>query len=244
MCVCVCKEHLNRFFILKSCNWITWSSELSWTQLSNCPQPCGKLDKSRVSPVRSGTSIDNHSCRRLTYTCPSPLHAPTDTPRIRQQVHPGRSNFAEVGIEYTHGQLCLLIQRITVEKLNLIASSMTASPPVLSPSSILPPLPSHFAFILASKETSGAIQRSCLIFRFLKSCPFEVRNSWSVCMRIYTFTHFNTFLPTYLHAYRCIYTYINTHTCIYLLNSAYILAYVISFIQENACELHRLGRVP
>ena len=124
-----------------------------------------------------------------------------------------------------------------------LASSMTAPPPVLSPSSILPPLPSHCAFILASKEISGAIQ-SCLILGFLKLCPFEVRNSWSVCMHIYTFIHFNTFLPTYLHAYQCIYTYINIHTYIYLLNSAYILAYVISFTHENACELHSIGRVP
>jgi hypothetical protein len=230
--------------MLKIFNLNTESSVFNWTQLSNYQQPCSKLDKSRVSPLYSGTSIDNHSCRWLTYTRPSPLHAPTDTPHIKQQVHPGRSSFAEVGIEYTHGQLYMLIQGRRFETLNLITSSMNTPPPVLSPSSILPPLSSHCAFILASREIRGAIPKICLNFRFYNYVPWMcVSRGVPLCTYTHLHTRFNTFLPTYLHAYWWIYTYINIHTCIYLLNCTYILAYVVFFAQQNACELHRLDRV-
>jgi hypothetical protein len=60
----------------------------------------------------------------------------------------------------------MLTQGSTVETMNLIVSSFTAPPPVLTPNSIFPPLSPHCAFILASREIMGAIQKSILIFRF------------------------------------------------------------------------------
>jgi len=61
-------------------------------------------------------------------------------------------NFAQVGIEYTYGQLRMYIQESPAQihtplYWNLNARSMTAPTPVLSPSSTLPPPSSHSVFI-------------------------------------------------------------------------------------------------
>jgi hypothetical protein len=57
-----------------------------------------------------------------------------------------KSNFAQIGLDNAYGQPCVYIyvQRSPVEiknptRWNLIGRSMIVSPPVLSPSSILPP---------------------------------------------------------------------------------------------------------
>ena len=69
-----------------------------------------------------------------------------------------KSKFARDGIKYTGSQILMDIQGSPVEiqtrtHWNLKGRSMTASPRVLSPSSILPP-PSHFAFIPSRKNSA------------------------------------------------------------------------------------------
>jgi hypothetical protein len=82
-------------------------------------------------------------------------HSLTYTVVMVQKIH-CKSNFVQVGTEYTYGELCMFIQGNPVEiqteaHWNPITSSMSALPPVLLPSSILPPLSSH-AFISPWKK--------------------------------------------------------------------------------------------
>ena len=74
--------------------------------------------------------------------------------------------------EYTYGQLDIYIQRGQTEiqtptYWNLIGRSMTAPQLVLSPSSILPPPASNFAFIPARKNSAFQKRRHFKIFGFL-----------------------------------------------------------------------------
>ena len=64
-----------------------------------------------------------------------------------------KSNFAQVTIEYTYDQLCMYIKGSPTEiqtptHWKLIGRTINDPPPVLSPSSILPPLSPHRDFIL------------------------------------------------------------------------------------------------
>jgi hypothetical protein len=59
-----------------------------------------------------------------------------------------------------------------------MGSSMTAPPSVLSPSSILPPPLSHFAFILAMKNLARV---SNMLLFHLSLIFLELRRSASVC---------------------------------------------------------------
>jgi hypothetical protein len=79
------------------------------------------------------------------------------------------SNFAQVGNEYDYDQLYTHIQdspsEIRIPVLwNLIGHSTTATPPVSSPSSILPPLSSHCASIPARKHSTPVSRM--LLFQF------------------------------------------------------------------------------
>ena len=72
-----------------------------------------------------------------------------------QQLCSGRSG-AQVGTEYTNGQIHMYIKGGPVEiwtptQWNVTRRSMKAPPPVLSHSSILPPPSSHCAFFPAGK---------------------------------------------------------------------------------------------
>jgi len=61
----------------------------------------------------------------------------------------------------------------TLPHWNLIGRSMTAPPPVLSPTSILPPPSSHCVFIFSSKD----LTRSKFVFNFLllfKNCVLHI----------------------------------------------------------------------
>jgi len=69
---------------------------------------------------------------------------------------------------------------------NLLDRSMTAPPPVLSPSSILLPPSSHSAFISAVRH-SVVVRKSYFIFPFVKNVSRKFRNlqfpkSWSVAV--------------------------------------------------------------
>jgi len=70
---------------------------------------------------------------------------------------------AQLGIEYACGHLCMYVQGGPAHW-NLTCRSKTGPPPVLSPSSILPP-PSSCAFAPAWKN-SARFQQKCYYFRF------------------------------------------------------------------------------
>ena len=79
---------------------------------------------------------------------------------------------------------------------NLIVRSMTAAPPVLSPSSNLPPPSSHCAFIPARKILRRLSKRFFLIFNFFLNCiPYKyVSRRVAVCN---IFTFINIYLCKY-----------------------------------------------
>jgi hypothetical protein len=84
--------------------------------------------------------------------------------------HVQKSNFVQVKILYICGQLCTYTQRSPPEiqaqtHWNLISPSMTAPPPVLSPSSILLPPLSYCAFV-PTRKYSACISKT-LLFQFL-----------------------------------------------------------------------------
>ena len=67
----------------------------------------------------------------------------------------GESNFAQVGTEYTYGQICIYTQGIQTEIQNqthwtLNGRSMMGRLPLSSPSSILPPPSSHCLIITST----------------------------------------------------------------------------------------------
>jgi hypothetical protein len=96
------------------------------------------------------------------------------------------SNFAQVGIRHTCGQLHVYIQGSPVKNQTptrryLIGRSMTAPLRVLSPSSILPPPASHCAFIPRWKKKSAPVKKTViisilLVFFFKKSVRLKLRN--------------------------------------------------------------------
>jgi hypothetical protein len=70
-----------------------------------------------------------------------------------------KSNFAQVGTEYTYSQIDMNIkgspdEMQTSTHMNVIGFSMIAPLHVLSPSSVLPPLSSHYAITPAKKITA------------------------------------------------------------------------------------------
>ena len=72
--------------------------------------------------------------------------------------------FRKSGMEYKRGQLCVyikgsLVDIQTTKHWSLIGCSITASPPVLSPSSILRPASSPCAFILIQEKIRRAFQK-------------------------------------------------------------------------------------
>jgi hypothetical protein len=118
----------------------------------------------------------------------------TDSPRLSNSYvshvqH--RSNFAQVRIEYTYGQLYMYIQKIpvyiqTLTHWNLIGHSMTAPPLVLSPSSILPPLSRHYVSIAAEEKFGACLKKSLfLFFTFLNCVGVKLRRSGNVYTFIY-----------------------------------------------------------
>ena len=93
-------------------------------------------------------------------------------------------NFTKVRIYRTYGCLCLyvLVQWIpaaikTRTHWNMIGRRITATPPMLSPSSILPPLSSHCAFIAA---------RKCLVrfSKIIKGFPFKKNCQVGACLHV------------------------------------------------------------
>ena len=76
---------------------------------------------------------------------------------------------------------------------NRSATGVIAPSPVLSPSNILPPSSSHWAFVAAKKQIRRASQKLCLLLFPSSFCPFlnffftpklrdlKFRNSGSVC---------------------------------------------------------------
>jgi hypothetical protein len=94
-------------------------------------------------------------------------YAPVNVPEIP----------AEFQTVYRHGQAYMYIQASPVEiktptHCNLIGRSMSAPPSVSSPSSILPPPSSHYAFISARK-TRRAFQNFIFHFPIFFSQLFE-----------------------------------------------------------------------
>jgi hypothetical protein len=101
-----------------------------------------------------------------------------------------QSNFVQVRTVYSCSLLCMCIQSSPVKtrtptQSNLIGRSMTAPPPVLSPSSILPPPSPPCAFIPATKNLM-CVSKTLLFqfFTFLKTACPKLRNlklhSWTM----------------------------------------------------------------
>ena len=109
----------------------------------------------------------------------SPTYAVVTLRKVRR-----KSNFVQVGIDYTYGQLCVCIQAVQLKsKLpthrNLIGPSMTAPSPVLSPNIILPPPSSHCAFSHGEEKKSGEGFKNIIsiFFYLFKNCvSLELRN--------------------------------------------------------------------
>jgi hypothetical protein len=88
-----------------------------------------------------------------------------------------------VRIQFTFGHLCFSIPRNSVgvqttSHWNLIDHCMASPLPVLSPSSILPPLSSHCAFVSARKD-SGCVWKKYYLNSF---CVFFKPASLETCM--------------------------------------------------------------
>lgn len=99
----------------------------------------------------------------------------TDTPQITQQWYYGnrrKSNSGQVETEYTRNQKYGYVKWSAVEikpptPWILISGSMTAPPPVLSPSRILQTPRSHCAFIRATKNSGRFSEMFFEFFVFL-----------------------------------------------------------------------------
>ena len=107
----------------------------------------------------------------------------SDLPLVIYQKVRRKPNFAQVGIECAYGQRYMYIKRSPVEiqnkrHLNLIGYNMIAPPPLLSPSSILPPHLSRCAFFPARKNsTSLSKMLSFQFFYFFQNCVIlKMRN--------------------------------------------------------------------
>jgi hypothetical protein len=85
-----------------------------------------------------------------------------------------RRNYSLTHIHtHTHIFTYMNEMKSTLPHWNLIGRSMTAPPPVLSPTSILPPPSSHCVFIFSSKD----LTRSKFVFNFLllfKNCVLHI----------------------------------------------------------------------
>lgn len=99
-----------------------------------------------------------------------------------------KSNFVQVKIEYTYGQVYMYVQGSpakiqTPPHWNQTDRSMTTLLPVLSLISILPPLSSHFAIISYYEEFNVRFKNAISKEKnaCLKLCTLKLCNLWSVC---------------------------------------------------------------
>ena len=76
------------------------------------------------------------------------------------------SNFAKVEVEYTFSEL--FTATVTPAHRAVIGRNMTAPPPLLSPSSILPPHSFHCAFVSSRKNLADGYQSYVFQFFFLR----------------------------------------------------------------------------
>ena len=114
------------------------------------------------------------------------LQSGTDTPQLTQWLPSRRSDASRILCKskfgYASGQVCMYIQWGPVEiqtptQQNLTGSTMTAPPPVLWPSSILPPPSSHCPFIPTKKIILRFSKILSQCFTSLKTC---------VCLKLCT----------------------------------------------------------
>ena len=142
-----------------------------------------------VGHCRSQTSVPKVWLR---YTQSLLVHTVVNNNTMQKNVHihtlpnlhhsyvlDGKSNFAQLGIQHTSGQLHMSIQSSPTLQThwNLISCNMTVLPLVLSNSNILPPPLSHCTFIPPQK-TSVHVCKMLLLHYFLRYFLDVIKKLW------------------------------------------------------------------